>query len=92
MNIYVKIAYQVTEDELTAAFQTYGEVESAKIIMDRESGRSKGFAFVEMPDKEHALAAISGLDGTELGGRTLTVNEARPKAPRNDFGGGYNSY
>ena len=92
MNIYVKVAYQVTEDELTAAFQAYGEVESAKIIMDRESGRSKGFAFVEMPEKEHALAAISGLDGTELAGRTLTVNESKPKAPRNDSRGGYNSY
>ncbi|MCK5613019.1 hypothetical protein KAR91_64700 [Candidatus Pacearchaeota archaeon] len=60
--------------------------------MDRESGSSKGFAFVEMPNSQEALAAIKGLDGTELGGRTLTVNESKPKAPRNDSRGGYNSY
>ncbi len=97
MNIFVGgLSYQLTEDELKTAFESYGEVESAKIIEDRDTGRSKGFGFVEMPEKEEALKAIEGLNGTELGGKTITVNEARPKPRRNDhrggFGGGRNRY
>ena len=90
MNIYVgNLSYQLRDDELKAAFQQYGEVESAKIIMDRESGRSKGFGFVEMPDRDQALAAIEALNGKELGGRSLTVNESRPRAPRGEGRGGF---
>lgn len=94
MNIYVgNLSYQLTEDDLKAAFEAYGEVESSRIITDRNSGRSKGFGFVDMPDREQALAAIEGLNETELGERTITVNEARPKPERDDrrgggFGGG----
>ena len=75
----------MTEDELRAAFEAYGVVESARVITDRETGRSKGFAFVEMPEKDEALAAIEGLNGSELAGRQITVNEARP---RTENGGG----
>jgi len=89
MNIYVgNLGYDMTDDELKAAFQAYGEVDSARVITDRDTGRSKGFGFVEMSDNDQALAAIDGLNGTELGGRTVTVNEARPKPPRSDFRGG----
>ena len=89
MNIYVgNIAYQVTESELRSVFEAYGEVESAKIITDRDTGRSKGFGFVEMTDNEAGLAAIDALNGTELNGRTITVNEARPRPPRSGGGGG----
>ncbi len=92
MNIYVgNLTYQVTEDELKAAFQAYGDVESARIITDRDSGRSKGFGFVEMPDRGQATAAIQGLNGTDLSGRSINVNEARPKSPRNSRGGGLGS-
>ena len=89
MNIYVgNLGYDMTDDELKAAFQAYGEVDSARVITDRDTGRSKGFGFVEMSDNDQALAAIDGLNGTELGGRAITVNEARPKPPRSDFRGG----
>jgi RNA recognition motif-containing protein len=91
MNIYVgNLSYELTEDDLRAAFQAHGEVESVNIIVDRNTGRAKGFGFVEMPEKDQAQAAIEALNGTDLGGRTLAVNEARPKAPRSDrgFGGG----
>lgn len=92
MNIYVgNLAYQTTEDELKAAFQAYGDVESARVIMDRETGRPKGFAFVEMPNREQAMAAIEALNGKDLGGRNIAVNEARPKPQREGgrgFGGG----
>ena len=89
MNIYVgNLGYDMTDDELKAAFQAYGEVDSARVITDRDTGRSKGFGFVEMSDNDQALAAIDGLNGTELSGRTITVNEARPKPPRSDFRGG----
>jgi RNA recognition motif-containing protein len=88
MNIFIGgLDYQLNGDNLKAAFEAYGEVESAKIIEDRDTGRSKGFGFVEMPEKEEALKAIEGLNGTELGGKTITVNEARPK--RNNRGGGF---
>lgn len=82
-SIYVgNLPYQITEDELSAAFAPYGEVSSAKIIMDRDTGRSKGFGFVEMPDKAAAEEAIEAMNGQQLQGRDLRVNEARPKAPR----------
>ena len=88
MNIYVgNLGYEVTEDELKAAFQAYGEVETARIITDRDTGRSKGFGFVEMPEKEEALKAIEGLNETELGGRNISVNEAKPKPKRDSRGG-----
>ncbi|HEX9745950.1 MAG TPA: RNA-binding protein [bacterium] len=97
MNIYCgNLGYDLSEDELKAAFEAYGEVESARVISDRDTGRSKGFGFVEMPDKSQALAAINGLNGVEMKGRSMTVNEARPKAPPGDRrgggGGGRNRY
>ncbi len=70
------------EEELKEAFEEYGTVDSAKIIIDRATNRSKGFGFVEMPDDEEAKSAISGLDGKEIGGRPLKVNEARPREER----------
>jgi len=80
MNIYVgNLSYEVNEDDLRQAFEAFGRVESAKIIMDTASGRSKGFGFVEMPDNSEAQAAISGLKDKELKGRALNVNEARPR-------------
>jgi len=80
MNIYVgNLSYEVTEEDLRQAFETFGEVTSAKIITDRSSGTPRGFGFVEMATKAEAEAAIAGLNGTELKGRTLTVNEARPR-------------
>ncbi len=80
MNIYVgNLSYELTEEELQNAFRAYGEVESAKIIKDIYSGRSRGFGFVEMPIESEALAAIEGLNGSELKGRTLRVSKARPR-------------
>ncbi len=89
MNIYVgNLDYQLNEDNIKPAFQAYGEVESVRIITDRDTGRPKGFGFVEMPEKEDALKAIEALNGTDLGGKTITVNEARPKPQRNKGRGG----
>jgi RNA recognition motif-containing protein len=83
MNIYVgNLSYNMREDELKEAFEEYGTVDSAKIIIDRTTNRSKGFGFVEMPDDAEAKAAISELDGKDLGGRPLKVNEARPREER----------
>jgi len=83
MNIYVgNLPYKLTDEELHAAFARFGEVASAKIIIDRDTGRSKGFGFVEMPDKAQAETAIEQMDGTELAGRNLKVNEAKPRPPR----------
>jgi cold-inducible RNA-binding protein len=83
MNIYVtNLAYTTTEEELSQLFEPYGSVESVRIITDRETGRSRGFGFVEMPDATEARAAIAGLNGTALGGRALTVDEARPREER----------
>lgn len=80
MKIYVgNLAYEVTEGDLRMAFESFGRVESAEIIKDRDSGMSKGFGFVEMPDAAEAKAAIDGLNGKELKGRAATVNEARPR-------------
>jgi hypothetical protein len=89
MKIYIGgLPYQTDENQLTQIFSSYGEVASAKIIFDRDTGRSKGFGFVEMNDDEAARRAISELHQAELGGRTLTVNEARPMEPRAGGGGG----
>ena len=91
MRIYVgNLSFQTRDEDLAEAFAAYGTVESATVIMDRDSGRSKGFGFVEIPDSAQAQAAISGLNGQELSGRALTVNEARPREerPRNDFSRG----
>ena len=83
MNIYVgNLAYGVTEDELREAFSAFGEVSRANVIMDRDTGRSKGFGFVEMPDTSQAEAAIAGLNEKPLGGRAIRVNEARPRDDR----------
>ena len=91
MKIYVgNLAYRTTEDDLREEFEKYGAVSQVDIITDRESGRSKGFGFVEMLDNDEANKAIEALDGFNLGERTLKVNEARPKTPRTGggFGGG----
>ena len=80
MNIYVgNISYSTNETMLEQAFSAFGTVDSARIITDRDSGRSKGFGFVEMPDQSEAQAAIEALNGSEIDGRSITVNEARPK-------------
>lgn len=84
------LPYSTTDGELEELFANVGTVVSAKVIFDRESNRSKGFGFVEMSSDDEAKAAIDKLNGTELGGRNLIVNEARPQAPRENrsFGGG----
>jgi RNA recognition motif-containing protein len=82
-NLFVgSLAYSVTDDDLQQFFATAGTVSSAKVIMDRDSGRSKGFGFVEMGSDDEAKAAIAQLDGKELNGRAISVNEARPRPPR----------
>jgi RNA recognition motif-containing protein len=90
MNIYVgNLSYEVTEEDLGQAFKDFGQVESVKIITDKYSGQSKGFGFVEMPSKAEGQSAIDGLNGKELKGRTLNVNEARPRTESRGGGGGY---
>jgi len=80
VQIYVgNLAYSTTEDEIRAAFSKFGEVTSAKIVLDRDSGRPKGFGFVEMADQASAEKAISSLNGADMGGRNIRVNLARPK-------------
>lgn len=76
------LAYATTEDELHNLFQQHGTVVSASVIMDRDTGRSKGFGFVEMSSGSEAMAAVQQLNGTNVGGRNITVNEARERAPR----------
>jgi cold-inducible RNA-binding protein len=89
MNIYVgNLSYNVTEDDLREAFGAFGEVTSANIIKDKFTGQSKGFGFVEMSAKEQAQAAIAGMNGKELKGRALNVNEARPRTDDRRGGGG----
>ncbi|MBW1674471.1 MAG: RNA-binding protein [Deltaproteobacteria bacterium] len=89
MNIYVgSLSYEVTEDDLKEAFEAFGQVESVSIIKDKYSGQSKGFGFVEMPAKAEAQSAINDLNGKELKGRTLNVNEARPRTESRGGGGG----
>jgi len=89
MNIYVgNISRTATEQDLRDAFTAFGEVSSASIIKDKFSGESRGFGFVEMPNKDEAEKAIAGLNGKALKGRPLTVNEARPRTDRPRTGGG----
>jgi RNA recognition motif-containing protein len=93
MNIYVgNLSYDVTEEDLKETFESFGEIESVKIIKDNYSGRSKGFGFIEMPNNADAQSAINGLNDKELKGRTLNVNKARPRTEnrggRGGFGGG----
>ncbi len=88
MNIYVgNLSFDVTDEDLRSAFQAFGKVDSANVIKDKYSGQSRGFGFVEMANKSEAQAAIDGLNGKELKGRTLNVNEARPR-PAGGRGGG----
>jgi cold-inducible RNA-binding protein len=88
--LYVgNLSFRTTSDDLKEAFSAAGTVESATIIEDRETGRSRGFGFVEMATPEEAAAAIEQFNGQDLGGRNLTVNEARPKADRGGGRGGY---
>lgn len=89
MNIFVaKLSYSTQETTLRDLFEAYGEVESVKIIYDRDSGRSKGFGFVEMPDEDEAKAAISELNESTVDGRTILVQESKPRRDdRNSFRG-----
>jgi cold-inducible RNA-binding protein len=91
MKIYVgNLSFQTTDTQLQEAFGAYGEVSSVAIITDKFSGRSRGFAFVEFGSDDEGNAAIEGLNGKELDGRTLQVNVARPREERGNRGGGYN--
>jgi RNA recognition motif-containing protein len=90
-NLFIgSLAYSTTDDSLKAFFEQIGEVESARVITDRDSGRSKGFGFVEYKDEANNQKAVDQLDGKELDGRTISVGLARPKEdrPKRDFGGG----
>jgi RNA recognition motif-containing protein len=88
-NIYVgNLSFDTNEDNLRDAFGAFGQVDRVSIITDRQTGRSRGFGFVEMSDGNEAKAAIEGLNGKDLDGRTLNVNEARPKPDRDRRGGG----
>ncbi|MCZ6676610.1 MAG: RNA-binding protein [Candidatus Poribacteria bacterium] len=88
MNIYVgNLSFDAMDEDLRGAFESFGQVDSVQIIRDNFSGRSRGFGFVEMPESGEAQEAISKLDGQELMGRTLRVNEARPRPQRNRGGG-----
>lgn len=87
MNIYIgNLSYETTDNDLRGAFEAFGEVTNVNILTDKYSGKPRGFAFVEMANKEEAEAAIAGLNGKELNGRTLNVSEARPRTT--DGGGG----
>nr|AOR51126.1 RNA-binding protein [uncultured bacterium pAW1] len=91
MNIFVgNLPYSLTQEELREAFEAFGQVTSVAIITDKFTGNPRGFGFVEMADNAEGQAAIDGLNGRELKGRALSVNEARPKEPRS-FGGGRDS-
>ena len=88
-NIFVgNLDFGATEEAIRALFETYGAVERVNLMTDRDTGRSRGFAFVEMTDAAEADRAIAGLNGHNLGGRALNVNEARPKVDRGGSGGG----
>jgi RNA recognition motif-containing protein len=90
MNIYVgNLSYEVTEADLQEAFEGFGQIESVRIIKDKFSGQSKGFAFVEMPNNTDAQSAISGMNDKELKGRTLKVNTARPRTENRGGRGGF---
>ena len=87
-NLFVgNMSFQTSEDDLKELFKPFGQVARIHIAMDRETGRARGFAFVEMPNDEEAAKAMAALDGKEVGGRNLKVNEARPKADRGSFRG-----
>lgn len=87
--LYVgNLSYDMDDQSLATLFSEFGTVDSAKVIMDRDSGRSKGFAFVEMAADAEALAAIEKLNGTQQSGRAINVSEAKPMAPRDNRGGG----
>ena len=93
MKIYVgNLSFRTTQQELEDLFTNYGSVQEAAVVTDRETGRSRGFGFVTMPEDSEANAAIEALNGTEIEGRTLTVNEARPKTDRPRSGGGGGGY
>ena len=87
--LYVgNLSFDSTEDDITDAFSAHGTVTSVNVIMDRETGRPRGFAFVEMSNDQEASSAVQGLDGRDLGGRNLKVNIAKPREPRGGGGGG----
>jgi cold-inducible RNA-binding protein len=87
MRLYVgNLSYSVGDSELEQLFAPFGQVASARVITDRDSGQSKGFGFVEMASDEQCQAAITGLNGKDIGGRTITVSEARPRPERSDGG------
>ena len=93
VKLYVgNLAFNTTEQDLQEQFSQYGQVSAASIVTDRDSGRSRGFAFVELDSKESAQAAIQALNGKEIDGRALTVNEARPREDRGNRGGGRNNF
>src|SRR5262245_40567168 len=88
-NIYVgNLVWECSSDDLTQLFSAYGQVKSSQVIMDRDTGRSRGFGFVEMPSDDEASKAIQALNGSQFKGRPLTVNEARPREARPAGGGG----
>jgi cold-inducible RNA-binding protein len=89
MKLYVgNLSYTTTQDTLHNEFSAHGQVEEVAVITDRETGRARGFAFVAMNNDQEARAAIDALNGAEVDGRTITVNEARPKTDRGGYGGG----
>jgi len=89
MNIYVgNLPWDLTEEDLREAFAAFGEVETAKLVTDRETGKARAFGFVEMPNKDEGTAAISGLNEKDLKGRSIKVNEARPRTENRRPGGG----
>ena len=92
MNLYVgNLSFKTTDTALKAVFQAHGQIEAVRLIADRDSGRSKGYGFVDMPNREEAAAAIKALHGTDLDGRTIVVNEARPRPEFSErrSGGGF---
>jgi RNA recognition motif-containing protein len=90
MKLYVgNLSFRMTDEELKEAFESYGDVSSARIITDRETSKSRGFGFVEFSEKAQGEAAIEGLNGQEVSGRTLVVNEAKPPKPRTGGGPKY---
>ena len=89
-NIFVgNLSFNTNEDELRQMFEAYGQVDRVSIMTDRDTGRSRGFGFVEMTNNDDGEKAIAALNGSQVGGRTINVNEARPKAERSGGGGGY---
>ena len=89
-NIFVgNLDFNTNEDELRRLFEAYGQVDRVSIMTDRDTGRSRGFGFVEMTNNDDGEKAIAALNGSQVGGRTINVNEARPKAERSGGGGGY---